>query len=178
MRDMTVAHATPPPQAAGDDLTPPPKRILEAILASPGVDLDGFRMSLWSGFYTNTVFAEIQRRTGLLRDENNILFCLAHYGPLTAKSITQVLGRPKNSISRAVDRLLERRFVRSAPVERDRRHVRLTIEPAGLQFVTRSTAQFRARQEEMLQVLSPTERVALDHLLGKLMEDADVWLDA
>jgi DNA-binding MarR family transcriptional regulator len=180
VREVTAAHAAAPPEteAADADLRPPPKRILDAILASPGVDLDGFRMSLWSGFYTTTVFAEIERRTGLLRDENNILFCLAHYGPLTAKSICQVLGRPKNSISRAVDRLLARKLVRGAPVERDRRHVRLTIEPAGLQLITRTTAQFRARQEEMLRVLSPTERVALDHLLGKLMGDAEAWLDA
>ena len=122
------------------------------------------------------MFADIQRNTGLLRDENNILFCLAHYGPLTAKSISQVLGRPKNSISRAVDRLLARKMVRSEPVEWDRRHLRLSIEPSGLQLITRTTAQFRARQEEMLRVLTPTERVALDHLLGKLMDDAEAWL--
>ena len=171
----TPKAAKEPPDEA--DLSPPPKRILEAMLASPGVDLDGFRMSLWSGFYTSTVFADIQRRTGLLRDENNILFCLAHYGPLTAKSICQVLGRPKNSISRAVDRLLVRKFVRSAPVEWDRRLLRLSIEPSGLQLVTRTTGQFRARQEEMLRALSATERVALDHLLGKLMDDAESWLN-
>jgi DNA-binding MarR family transcriptional regulator len=130
------------------DFSPPLKRILEAILSSPGVDLYGFRLSLWSGFYTSTAFADIQRRVGLLRDENNILFCLAHYGPLTAKSISQVLGRPKNSISRAVDRLLARKLIRSAPVESDRRHLRLTIEPSGLQLVTRTTAQFRANRKK------------------------------
>ncbi len=162
--------------AAEADHSPPPRRILEAILRSPGIDMDGFRMSLWSGFYTTTVFAEIQRSIGLLRDENNILFCLAHCGQLTAKSICQVLGRPKNSISRAVDRLLERRLIRSEPVASDRRHLRLTLEPAGLELVVRTTARFSARQEEMLRVLTPVERVALDHLLGKLMDDAESWL--
>ena len=170
----TIKPAREP--SAEADVSPPPKRILEAILRHPGIDLDGFRLSLWSGFYTSTVFADIQRKTGLLRDENNTLFCLAHYGPLTATSISHVLGRPKNSISRAVDRLLARRLVRSEPVEWDRRHLRLSIEPAGLHLITRTTAQFRARQEEMLRVLTPTERVALDHLLGKLMEDAPAWL--
>jgi DNA-binding MarR family transcriptional regulator len=157
-------------------LNPSPKRLLDEILRSSGVDLDGFRLSLWSGFYTSAVFSEIQRRTGLLRDENNILFCLAHCGPLTAKSISQVLGRPKNSISRAVDRLLERKLVRSAPVEWDRRHLLLTLEPAGSQLIARTTALFRSRQEEMLRVLTPVERVALDHLLSKLMDDAEAWL--
>jgi DNA-binding MarR family transcriptional regulator len=170
----TVRSVREPPDQA--DFSPPPKRILDTILRSPAVDLDGFRLSLWSGFYTSTVFADIQRKTGLLRDENNILFCLAYYGPLTAKSIGQVLGRPKNSISRAVDRLLARKMVLSEPVKWDRRHLRLSIEPSGLQLITRTTAQFRARQEEMLRVLTPIERVALDHLLGKLMDDADAWL--
>jgi DNA-binding MarR family transcriptional regulator len=97
------------------------KAILERILTSPHVDLDGFRMSLWSGFYTNPVFVDIERRFGLLRDENNILFCLVNYGELTAKSICDVLGRPKNSISRAVERLIRRGLVRRGTDEKDRR---------------------------------------------------------
>src|SRR5262245_20005045 len=80
-----------------------PMAVLGSILGSPWIDKDGFRLSLWSGFYTTPVFAEIERKFGLLRDANNILFCLAAHGPLTAKSISDVLGRPKNSISRGVD---------------------------------------------------------------------------
>jgi MarR family transcriptional regulator, temperature-dependent positive regulator of motility len=159
-----------------EDLIPSPRRIIDTMLRNPAIDHDGFRISLWSGLYTTSVFAEIERSTGLLRDEHNVLSCLAYYGPLTAKSIGQALGRPKNSISRAVERLLARKFVRSEPVEWDRRHLRLTIEPAGQQVIARTTAKARARQDEMLRALTTTERVALDHLLGKLTDDIEAWL--
>jgi DNA-binding MarR family transcriptional regulator len=159
-----------------ETFSPPTSQVLASILRSKDVDLDGFRMSLWSGFYTMPVFAQIQRRWGLLRDENNILFCLAHYGPLTATSICLVLGRPKNSISRAVERLLERDLIRSVPVATDRRHWLLTLQSAGRDLVEQSTTLFRQRQEHMLRALSPTERVALDLILSKLMADAESWM--
>jgi MarR family transcriptional regulator, temperature-dependent positive regulator of motility len=163
----------------GDEFyNPQPARILEAILRGAGVDLDGFRLSLWSGFYTMPVFAQIQRRWGLLRDENNILFCLVHCGPLTARGISQVLGRPKNSISRAVERLLARGLIVSKPVATDRRHSLLTVLPPGRELVDQTTSLFRARQEHMLRALTPVERVALDSVLTKLMADADSWLVA
>src|SRR5258707_7890740 len=143
------APQDPSTETAAESYSAPPIRILEAILGSAGVDLDGFRMSLWSGFYTMPVFAQIQRRWGLLRDENNILFCLDHCGPLTARSISQVLGRPKNSISRAVERLLDRNLIVSEPVASDRRHSLLTLLPPGRKLVDQSTALFRERQEHM-----------------------------
>ena len=150
--------------------------MLDRILGSELVDLDGFRMSLWSGFYTNPVFAEIERSHGLLRDENNILFCLAACGALTAKSIVDVLGRPKNSISRAAERLLQRELIRREAVKSDRRRALLTIEPAGRAIVQETTTLFHERQARMLRRLSPVERVALDGILGKLMVHAEDWL--
>ena len=158
------------------DHSPPIKVVLDRILKSEGIDADGFRMSLWSGFYTNPVFAQIERSFGLLRDANNILFCLAHYGPLTSKSIADVLGRPKNSISRSVEHLLYRDLIESQPVEADRRRILLTIQPLGLEMIEKTTAMFRARQADMLRSLTPVERVALDHILSKLMRHSDDWL--
>ena len=150
--------------------------MLEAILGSSWVDHDGFRLSLWSGFYTTPVFQKIERKYGLLRDENNILFCLATCGPLTAKSISDVLGRPKNSISRAVERLLRRQLIRRKKVEADRRHALLTIERDGVAMIKKTTALFRAREDEMLGSLSPTERLALDRILARLVDDAESWM--
>lgn len=158
------------------DSIPPPEAILERMLASAEIDADGFRLSLWSGFYTTPVFAVIERSHGLLRDENNLLFCLSQYGPLTAKSVSDVLGRPKNSISRAVESLLRRGLIRREPVASDRRRALLTIEPAGRELITTTLALFKARQEEMLACLSAVERVALDAILAKLMASAGTWL--
>lgn len=152
--------------------------MLDRILASPGIDADGFRLSLWAGFYTTPVFARIEREHGLLRDENNLLFCLDHYGALTAKSVSDVLGRPKNSISRAVESLLGRRLIRRDLVQSDRRRALLTLQPEGRALIALTTALFKARQDEMLRCLSAVERVALDAILSKLMGDAAFWLRA
>ena len=181
---MPALRVSKPLQAAAgtdDDApvsTPSSQRILETILGSGWIDGDGFRLSLWSGFYTTPVFIKIERQFGLLRDENNILFCLATYGPLTAKSISDVLGRPKNSISRAVERLLQRELIRRKTVEADRRHTLLTVERAGIAMIRKTTAMFKARESEMLRSLSSTERVALDQILAKLMDDAQNWMSS
>lgn len=154
-----------------------PDEILAKVLLSPDVDSDGFRMSLWSGFYTGPVFAEIERSFALYRDENNVLFSLANYGPLTAKSISDFLGRPKNSISRAVERLTRRNLIRGEVDPLDRRRVLLTISNEGIELHRRTMALFKARQEIMLRSLTPVERVALDRILAKLMEDAKSWIE-
>ena len=148
------------------------------MLASEGIDTDGFRLSLWAGFYTTPVFGKIERKHGLLRDENNLLFCLEHYGSLTAKIVSDVLARPKNSISRAVEHLLQRNLIRRDLVESDRRRALLSIQPEGRALIAQTTALFKARQDEMLRCLSPVERVALDAILTKLMADAGPWLRA
>lgn len=180
---MQASRASKTSPAASADVSehlstaiPTSRSVLDAILASNWVDADGFRLSLWSGFYTTPVFLNIERRFGLLRDENNILFCLANYGPLTAKSISDVLGRPKNSISRAVERLLQRDLIRRKKVESDRRHTLLTIEQAGIAMIKKTTAMFRVREAEMLRSLSSVERTALDQILAKLMGDAEYWM--
>ena len=152
--------------------------MLDRILASEGIDADGFRLSFWAGFYTAPVFARIEREHGLLRDENNLLFCLEHCGPLTAKSVSDVLGRPKNSISRAVEHLLQRGLIRRELVESDRRRALLTIQPEGRDLIVVTTGLFKVRQEEMLGCLSAIERVALDAILTKLMANAAPWFRA
>jgi DNA-binding MarR family transcriptional regulator len=157
--------------------TATPKEILLKVLEHPDIDRDGLRMSLWSTFYTGPVFAEIEKRYGLYRDENNVLFSLATYGQLTAKSISDFLGRPKNSISRAVDRLLKKRLISAAVDTADRRRVLLTIEPAGIALHEKTLQISKAREKTMLASLSPLERVALDAILDKLMAAADDWMN-
>ncbi len=89
------------------------KDVLDVVMKSPLIDRFGFRMSLWAGLYAGPIFIEIEKRLGVTRDENNILFSLTVYGSTTAKVISDYLGRPKNSISRAVEKLLQRGLISS-----------------------------------------------------------------
>ena len=155
-----------------------PGQVLATVLQDPEIDHDGFRLSLWAGHYTTPVFAEIERRFGLFRDENNVLFALSVYGQLTASSISAFLGRPKNSISRAVDRLIRKGLIRTESDPSDRRRVLLTVEPAGVELHRQTLLIHKEREAFMLAQLTAEERAILDVLLGKMMQNADSWIQS
>ena len=150
--------------------------ILNWILMSNEIDRDGFRMSLWSGYYTSSLFAEVQERFGLHRDENNVLFSLTLYGQLTAKSICDYMGRPRNSVSRAVDRLIKRGLITATTDPADRRQVLLNVAPEGAAISRQSMQIARLLEGQMLSSLSAAERLALDTILEKLMSNAPNWM--
>ena len=50
---------------------------------------DGWRLSLWANFFTNPVYADLEKRFGLLRDDLNVLYCTAGCGEITAYSVKQ-----------------------------------------------------------------------------------------
>ena len=148
--------------------------VLDVVMRSPLIDRFGFRMSLWAGLYAGPVFAEIERRLGVSRDENNILFSLTSYGSTTAKVISDYLGRPKNSISRGVERLLRRGLIRSEVDPTDRRRLVLSVTDEGRAIYLESSRIWRGRQDHLLAHLTDVERVTLDALLDKLL-DVDDW---
>ena len=65
----------------------------------------GLRISVVSNRYTAPLYAEIERRYGLLRDEAAVLVAIANDEGSNAQEIVQHTGRPKNTISRAVRKL-------------------------------------------------------------------------
>ena len=148
------------------------EELLARILASPDIDRIGFCMSLWSLLYTGPAFAEMESRLALHRDENNVLFCLAHYGQLTAKNISEFLCRPKNSISRAIERLLKKQLIHTETDPRDKRRILLTIEESGRALYAESSRLWREREALLLAQLTATERVALDAILSKMLANA------
>lgn len=72
-----------------------------------------------------------KNRYGMLRTEWRVLFHLGVYGRMTAKEIGQRSKMHKTKISRAVQRLAERRFLARDQDEKDRRLEHLELTPAG-----------------------------------------------
>ncbi|MCB1365451.1 MAG: winged helix-turn-helix transcriptional regulator [Rhodobacteraceae bacterium] len=70
-------------------------------------------------------------RYGMLRNEWRVLFHLGVYGQMTAKEIAERSKMHKTKISRAVQRLAERRYLTRTRDGRDRRSERLALTPAG-----------------------------------------------
>jgi MarR family transcriptional regulator, temperature-dependent positive regulator of motility len=109
------------------------------------------------------------------RDEFNVLSCLSSYGPMAAKTICEVTGRPKNSISRAVTRLSERKMIRRKINPLDRRESSLMLTESGRKLYERVVPVAIERQSTMLSGLSSSERALLDQVLNKLMQFRHEW---
>jgi DNA-binding MarR family transcriptional regulator len=71
-------------------------------------------------------------RYGMLRAEWRVLFHLGIYGELTATEIGERAKMHKTKISRAVQKLSDRRLLKRQRDEIDRRAERLTLTAAGL----------------------------------------------
>ncbi|MDA5557287.1 MarR family winged helix-turn-helix transcriptional regulator [Shimia sp. MMG029] len=108
-------------------------------------------------------------RYGMLRSEWRVLFHLGMFGQMTATEIGARAKLHKTKVSRAVQRLSERRFVRRARSEEDRRVEWLELSPAG-QKAYEDLRSVAARYEAELQrKLSSEEVAALKRILPKLV---------
>lgn len=146
-----------------------------AAVVTNGPISDAWRFTLWSNYYTEPCFSAMSRDFDVGRDEFNVLSCLSSYGPMAAKTICDVTGRPKNSISRAVTRLSERKMIRRKINPLDRRESSLILNESGRKLYERVVPVAIERQSAMLSGLSPDERALLDQVLNKLMQFRHEW---
>ncbi len=100
---------------------------------------DNFDLNLFLPYLLNQAaeasslaFQQIYKdRYGMLRTEWRVLFHLGVYGQMTASEIGLRANMHKTKISRAVQKLTERRFVTRARDEGDRRLEHLTLTDFG-----------------------------------------------
>ncbi len=138
----------------------------------------GYRLSYLANFFVGPLYSEISRRTGLARSEFVVLFCLRHLGILMAQDICEITGRPKNSISQAVTKLVRQGLIEKQVDQADGRRAPLKITPAGEALYTEIIPMFQQREQAMLSVLTERERGQFERLLGKLVLRADHWEQA
>lgn len=100
---------------------------------------DGFDLADFLPFLLNQAAEEsslafqnvYKNRYGMLRTEWRVLFHLGMYGRLTAKEIGARAMMHKTKVSRAVQRLADRRFLTRTRDARDRRSEHLELTSAG-----------------------------------------------
>ena len=148
---------------------PAPSRDLTAIFGRNEVR-DTFRLSYMANSLVLPVYDEIKREHGLSRGEYLLLFCLAHLSELTAQDVANMTGRPRNSISRAVHRMLSEGYLDRTPDPDDGRQAMLKITPQGRHLHEVIVRKFVSRENELLGVLNAQDRKALDRILGKLVQ--------
>lgn len=163
-----------PPDQSSSDFDPGFMDLLNRMMEK-SVSRDSYLMSLWTNFFNDPVFAQVEREYGLLRDEFNILACVVTYGPLTASHVCMVTGRPRNSVGRGVERLLRRSMISRRIDKTDRRRLILSVRADGQQAYESIAPLFAEREQLMLGALNPRERKALGRILDKLMASHEAW---
>jgi DNA-binding MarR family transcriptional regulator len=136
-----------------------------------------YRLSWLANFYSGPIYRRLERKPGLTRPEFIVMFCLAHAPGISAADICAATGRPKNSISRAVNRLIGDGRIRRRADPEDGRAVILDLTEAGRALYAKLIPEFRTREARMLAPLTAAERSELDRLLGKLVHRDDDWAE-
>ena len=117
-------------------------------------------------------YDEIKRDYGIIRAEYVLLLCLSHYSVLTAQDVSRLTGRPRNSISRAVNRMLREGHIKRVPDPDDARQARLSVTSSGRSLHRKIAADMAAKQEGVLSALTLRERETLVKLLHKTAKHA------
>jgi DNA-binding MarR family transcriptional regulator len=134
-----------------------------------------FRINYLANHFNVPVYDWITQRFALSRPEFVVLYSLSLREGVAAKNIVLSTGFPKNTISRAIQRLLRRKLVARTTDAVDRRSFSLWLTAAGRHMVEAAMPLMLARQNRMLASLSPAERVTLSELLGRLVFDSPGW---
>ena len=132
-----------------------------------------FRAAALLSFVTSAIivpaYDAVKRDLGITRSEYLLLMALSHYPVLTAQDVSRLSGRPRNSISRAVHRMLAVGHLARDPDPMDARQARLSITETGRALHQQIAERIRLQQEEVLSPLTERERETVIDLLTKVV---------
>lgn len=131
-----------------------------------------YRLSVLSNIVSMSIAHAYEREFGLTIPQWRVLAVLARYPNLSAIEVAERTAMDKVAVSRAVQSLLAAgRLVRSYH-KGDRRRSMLRLSAAGRAVYTRVAPLALGYERKLLDALSPSDRRALDRLIGRLMERA------
>ena len=107
-------------------------------------------------------------RYGMLRNEWRVLFHLGVYGQMTAKEIAERSKMHKTKISRAVQKLADRRFLTRTRDAADRRSDQLELTAAGLAAYRDLREVAREHDAAMVRAFSDADAARLRAMLKRL----------
>lgn len=119
--------------------------------------------------YNTPLYGWVEERFGLSRAEFVTLYSLGLFDGVTASEIAASTAFPKNTLSRAVNRIAKLGLIARSEAQSDRRQHNLTLTPAGQAILDEAIPRFMALEEEMLSPLSLVERETLSALMAKVV---------
>lgn len=119
--------------------------------------------------YNTPLYNWVEERFDLSRAEFVIIYSLALMDGVTASEIATSTAFPKNTLSRAVNRLAKRGLIGRRAGAIDRRQQNLTLTMKGRAIYDEALPRFEALENEMLSTLSLVERETLSALMAKVV---------
>jgi hypothetical protein len=95
-----------------------------------------------------------------------------------ARDIATSSGFPKNTLSRAIHKLVGMGLVDRTSDAADRRRMVLTLTPSGRSLFEEALPRFVDFEHMMLEALTEDECTTLSRLMAKLVEASPSWPDA
>ena len=102
-----------------------------------------------------------------------VLMLAATQAPLNLLTVAADLGVHPSNATRACDRLVRAGLLDRRTSTRDRRHLAMSLTPAGRRLVDRVLGYRRRHVERLLDTMSPEDRAALVRSLAALARAAD-----
>jgi DNA-binding MarR family transcriptional regulator len=129
----------------------------------------GYRIAVLGNWYRLPGYKLIEQKFGIIEPECSVLFCVGHADRLTASDVCHITGRPKNSISRAISLLIDKKLLARTTDDLDGRKKRLALTPKGRVLYEKIVPIFLKTEQNIVQPLTPSELSDLDRLLSKMI---------
>jgi DNA-binding MarR family transcriptional regulator len=133
-----------------------------------------YRIAVLSEAVSQCVAQVYRERFGLTRDEWRVLAGLADAGTVRTAWLIESTTLEKMQVSRAVTRLARDGLLERLPDPDDGRGWLLRLLPAGRALHAKVVPMVQAREQFLLEALSPDERQVLDGALTKLRDRAQL----
>ena len=119
--------------------------------------------------YNAPLYGWVEEHFGLSRAEFVVIYSLGLMDGVTASEIAASTAFPKNTLSRAVNRIASLGLIGRSEGENDRRQQNLTLTAAGRAVLDEAMPRFVALEAEMLVPLTLVERETLSTLMAKVV---------
>lgn len=133
-----------------------------------------FRLNFLALQFNVPVYRWTEKEFGLPRPEFVVLYSLGLADGLTASAICISSGFPKNTISRAIQKLIDKDIIRREVDPADLRSFVLYITDEGKRIVEAAMHMMVERERSMLSALTPAEMLMLSELLAKVVVNSPV----
>ncbi|NRP21521.1 hypothetical protein LPJGGPFB_04780 [Ensifer adhaerens] len=134
-----------------------------------------YRLNFLALHFNNPVYGYIQQQLGLLRPDFVVLWSLHLGGSSTMTDVVRSSGFPKNTLSRAANKLTRLGMIDRQTDPDDQRRITLDLTEKGREAVDATKGMMIEHERRMLECLSPAERLNLSEILTKLVTASGQW---